>query len=87
MRGQPYQYQLLLVGLRFVFTKKRLGQMNQQKLIADQIAENRKWLEAEWRKLGLEETTIAAGDATQQVKEPLANNRVFAHKQRPQRRS
>ena len=55
--------------------------MNQQKSLAEQFAENRRWLEAEWKKLGLEET-LAAGNATKPDKEPMGNNRVFVPKQR-----
>ena len=61
--------------------------MNQQKSLAEQFAENRRWLEAEWKKLGLEETTLAAGDATKPGKDSLTTSRVFVPKQRQQRRS
>ena len=60
--------------------------MNQQKSLAEQFAENRRWLEAEWKKLGLEET-LAAGNASKPEKESMATNRLFAPKQRQQPRS
>lgn len=61
--------------------------MNQQKSLAEQFAENRRWIEIECRKLGIEETAKAAGDATKQIEDHLANKRMFVPKQRPQQRS
>lgn len=59
--------------------------MNQQKSLAEQFAENRKWIEIQCRKLGLEETPKTAEDGTKQDR--LGTNRVFVPKQRPQQRS
>ncbi|HEY9711350.1 MAG TPA: hypothetical protein V6D48_24285 [Oculatellaceae cyanobacterium] len=78
---------IAISGVNFVFTKMWLIPMNQQKSLAEKIAENRIWIESECRKLGLEETTHAAGDTTKQVEGGLATNREFVSKFRPQQKS
>ena len=86
MRGQTNQYQNQLVGVSFVFTKKVLLPMNHQQSIAEKFAENKKWLEAECRKIGLEESNKVAGDTIKPVEGRLTANR-FASQQRSQHRS
>ena len=61
--------------------------MNHQKSIAEKFAENKKWLETECRKIGLEETYKVAGDTIKQVEARLAANRMFASQQRLQQRN
>lgn len=87
MRGQTNQYQNQLVGVSFVFTKKGLLPMNHQQSLAEKFAENKKWLEAECRKIGLEESNKVAGDTIKPVEARLTGNRMFASQQRSQHRS
>lgn len=87
MRGQTNQYQKQLVGVSFVFTKKGLLPMNHQQSIAEKFAENKKWLETECKKIGLEETNKVAGDTVKQVESRLTASRMFASQQRSQQRS
>ena len=73
-------------GLNFVFTKKWIIPMNHQKSVAEQFAENRKWLETEWKKVGLEEANKIAGDVPRQTDKRLATNHMLVAKERPQQR-